>query len=82
VLSYPGLNLADKKLIRSFFNECFIIDLESEIKELTIEIRSRYNIKLPDAIIAATGIRFDLPLFTLDKGFKRISELKKLIIEF
>ena len=29
-----------------------------------------------DAVIAATAIRYDVPLFTLDKGFERISELK------
>ncbi len=29
-----------------------------------------------DAVIAATAIRHDVPLFTLDRGFERISELK------
>ena len=29
-----------------------------------------------DAVIAATAIRYDVPLFTLDRGFERILELK------
>src|SRR5438309_909237 len=61
VLSFPKLTLADKKLIKSFLSECLIIDLEPEIKELTIEIRTKYKIKLPDAAIAATAVRYDLP---------------------
>ena len=29
-----------------------------------------------DTVIAATAIRYDVPLFTLDRGFERIPELK------
>lgn len=38
----------------------------------------RAGLSLPDAdvIIAATAIRHDVPLYTLDKGFDRIPELK------
>ena len=38
----------------------------------------RAGLSLPDAdiIIAATAIRHDVPLYTLDKDFNRIAELK------
>ena len=38
----------------------------------------RSGLSLPDAdiIIAATAIRHEVPLYTLDKGFNRITELK------
>ena len=38
----------------------------------------RAGLSLPDAdvIIAATAIRYDVPLYTLAKGFNRIPELK------
>ncbi len=39
-------------------------------------MRSGNRISVPDAAIAATAIRHDVPLYTLDKGFNRISELK------
>jgi len=32
-------------------------------------------------IAAATAIRFDLPLFTMDKDFKKITGLNSVIIE-
>ena len=52
----------------------------TNIKELTIDIRSKSKIKLPDAVIAATAIYFDLPLFTMDKGFNRIKDLNTVIL--
>ena len=38
----------------------------------------RRGLGLPasDVIIAATAIRYDVPLYTLDKGFDRIPDLK------
>ena len=39
-------------------------------------MRAGNKISVPDAAIAATAIRHDVPLYTLDKGFTRITELK------
>ena len=80
VLSFPNLSLADKIILRNFLSECYIVDIEPSIKELTIDIRSKSKIKLPDAIIAATAIYFDLPLFTMDKGFNKIRNLNAVIL--
>ena len=48
--------------------------------ELTLLLTPMYSftcmkIKLPDAIIAATAIHYNLPLLSADKGFKNISGL-------
>lgn len=80
ILSFPGLTPAAKQLLKSFLSECYIVDIEPNIKELTIDIRSKSKIKLPDAVIAATAIYFDLPLFTMDKGFNKISDLNTVIL--
>jgi predicted nucleic acid-binding protein len=54
-----------------------ILPLNDEIVEKTIEIRRIYKIKLPDALIAATAIVFDLTLVSRnDKDFTQIPELK------
>jgi predicted nucleic acid-binding protein len=58
----------------------YIVDIEPAIKDITISIRSKLKIKLPDAVIAATSIYYDLPLFTMDKGFKRIPDLQAVIL--
>jgi predicted nucleic acid-binding protein len=82
VLSFPNITPSEKTLIKDFLSGCYIIDMEPAIKDITIEIRSKYKVKLPDAIIAATAIYFDLPLFTMDKGFKKIADLQAVILSF
>jgi len=80
VLSFPDLTMKDTLLIKDFLSECYIVDIEPVIKDITIKIRSKFKVKLPDAVIAATAIYFDLPLFTMDKGFKKIDDLQAVIL--
>ncbi len=61
----------------NFVEDGIIIPLDDEIVEKTIEIRRTYKIKLPDALIAATAIVFDLTLISRnDKDFTQIPGLK------
>ena len=61
--------------------DCNEISLTDEIKEKTIEIRKKYKIKLPDALVPASAIVNNLPLITAGKGFNQIEELNlKLIV--
>jgi predicted nucleic acid-binding protein len=80
VLSFPNITVTDSELLKVFLSECYIVDIEPAIKDITIAIRSKFKIKLPDAVIAATAIYFDLPLFTMDKGFKKITDLQAVIL--
>jgi predicted nucleic acid-binding protein len=80
VLSFPNITTKDSELLKGFLSECYIVDIEPAIKDITIHIRSKFKIKLPDAVIAATAIYFDLPLFTMDKGFNRITDLQAVIL--
>jgi len=80
VLSFPHILPKDSELLKSFLSQCYIVDIEPAIKEITIAIRSKLNIKLPDAVIAATAIYHDLPLFTMDKGFRKIPDLQAVIL--
>lgn len=78
--SFPDLTSQDYLLLKNFLAGCFIIDIEAGIKDITIEIRSKFKVKLPDAVIAATALYFDLPLFTMDKGFNRITDLNVVLL--
>ena len=70
------------ELIKKLLAECYIVNFNGEIKETAISIKQKFNIKLPDAIIAASCIYLDLPFFTTDKGFRKISSaLDSVIIE-
>ena len=51
------------------------------IKKTTIGLKQKYNIKIPDAIIASTSIYLEIPLITADKGFKKIQEIDLQLLE-
>ena len=75
VLAYPKISDAEIKDVKTFFSDCTIIELTAPIKERAILIRRTYNLKLPDAIIAASAIEANIPLISADSIFKRITEL-------
>lgn len=50
--------------------------LTPEVAERTIVLREKHSIKVPDAIIAATALTYDLTLITRNASdFKDIQEL-------
>jgi predicted nucleic acid-binding protein len=52
-----------------------IVGLSEEVKQFTIEIRRKYRLKLPDAIVCATAIILDLNLLSNDVQFGKVTEL-------
>ncbi|MFN8300937.1 MAG: type II toxin-antitoxin system VapC family toxin [Saprospiraceae bacterium] len=75
LLGYPGITPQEQERIKSFLNDCLLIDINADIKEKAIAIRQRHNLKLPDAIIAATALHLNLALLSADGVFSRIDEL-------
>lgn len=64
-------------VLLNFINDALVIELEQAIKLKTAEIRKANRIKLPDAIIAATALVYDLELITRNiNDFKNISGIK------
>jgi len=60
-----------------FVPKAIIYQITEEIALATIDIRIKYKIKLPDAIIAATALNQDLTLVTRNaKDFEKVKELK------
>lgn len=76
LLSYPKLKKKDEQQIKNFLAELTIVDLKPEIKELTIELRREFSLKLPDAIIAATALVLKAELLSNDKQFQQLSKLR------
>jgi len=51
--------------------------LSEEIVTLCIQLRQKFSLKVPDAIIAATALHLKLPLITRNiNDFKKVPELK------
>ncbi|MCK4923234.1 MAG: type II toxin-antitoxin system VapC family toxin [Bacteroidales bacterium] len=78
LLSFPGLTKKDISIIERLLSECVIIDINSEIKATTTNLRREFKLKLPDCIIAATSLYLDLPLITADDDFKKVEDLNLL----
>jgi predicted nucleic acid-binding protein len=77
-----GLSKDEIAEINHLLDNCFIAELSPQIKKIVKELIQKYNIKLPDAIIAATALYLDMPLLTADKEFNRLPNLKLILIEF
>ena len=75
LLSWPQLTSENYKVLQQFLQECFIVGLSNDIKEEVIDLRKKFSLKIPDAIIAATAITKNIPLFSADDIFKRIPHL-------
>ena len=81
LLSKPGITNLEKKILRSFLNDCTVYDINSIIKEKVIELKQSTRIKLPDAIIAATALWLNVPLVSADTDMKKIKSLNLISIE-
>jgi len=69
-------NHTNKSFIKAkkFINYSRVINLNDKIVDLVIEIRRKYNIKLPDAVIAATAMNESLILATRNvKDFESLN---------
>lgn len=80
-LSFAGITELDKKLLFEFINEIEVYGLNKDniflINTIT-SLRSKFKIKLPDAIISGTAIHKNLILVTNDKDFSKIPNLQTL----
>ena len=65
----------------SLIKECIVLPLDEAIKDLAILVKRQTNLKTPDAIIAATAIKYRIPLLTADKDFKKVPDLSLLLLE-
>ncbi|WP_373513410.1 type II toxin-antitoxin system VapC family toxin [Persicitalea sp.] len=79
LLCWKAATEKDLAVIHDFINDALVIELERPIKLKTADIRREHKIKLPDAIIAATALIYDLVLMTRNiSDFKNIQELRVL----
>lgn len=81
ILSFPKLTSESESQIRNLLKSCSLIELNTKIKEITIELRKKYKMKLPDAIIAASAYYNNVPLITADKDFQKLEELNIILYE-
>jgi predicted nucleic acid-binding protein len=79
-LLYGALNKKELLNIKKFLENFNIIELNEKISKKATNLIFKYakshNLTIPDALIAATVIESNIPLFTLNlKDFKYIDEI-------
>ncbi len=76
LLGWNAPNAEEALKIVQFVQAAIVLPLNEPVVERTIAIRRQYKIKLPDAIIAATALAYQLALFTRNvSDFKSIEGL-------
>jgi len=81
LLSYKEATPSELNIIRKFLLDCIVTTINTHIKDEAIRLRRKYSLKIPDAIICATALFFNLPLLTSDKKLKNIKELSLVFYE-
>jgi predicted nucleic acid-binding protein len=75
LLSYPLLDESAQSQIEGFLSEITIIGLSESVKKLAIRLRREHQLKLPDAIVAATALSLGAALVTNDTQLLRVPGL-------
>ncbi|MCX8491932.1 MAG: PIN domain-containing protein [Cyclobacteriaceae bacterium] len=65
-LSFKKLSNREERTTHQILGEGIIFQSDSAITSLATGIRLNYGLEVPDAIIAATSIRYNLPLVSVD----------------
>jgi predicted nucleic acid-binding protein len=78
ILSFKGLSLQEDNLIRSTLKTLIEVSLDPTIAEKTIQLRRKYSLKMPDAVILASAWECAAVLITNDKQLSKISEVQVL----
>lgn len=77
LLAWPNAEPEQISILYQFINSVIVWSLDEPVILKAIETRKEYRIKLPDAIIAATALVYNLSLVTRNTDdFKNIKELK------
>ncbi|MGB5710251.1 MAG: type II toxin-antitoxin system VapC family toxin [Waterburya sp.] len=81
LLSYPSIQADEINTVQNFVDDVTVVELKNPIKAQTIALRKKYNLKVPDAIIAATALKLAVPLLTNDKKLLSILEIETYPVE-
>src|SRR3954470_14950662 len=76
LLGWKSITSALEALILDLIKDVHYFDYSHRVKQRTITLRQKHNLKLGDAFIAATALEFDLTLVSADRIFSKIDDLR------
>ena len=81
LLSKKHISKDEDQLITAMLSTCYKVNHTQLLTDITIRLKRENNIKLPDAVIAATSLMLQLPLISADKGFTKIKGLNFILLD-
>ncbi len=80
-LYYGAINKRELNKIKKFLKSFNLLVINEDISKIALDLIERYSkshgLEIPDALIAATSIYYDIPLLTYNiKDFRYIEDLK------
>lgn len=81
LLSFHGLDDAQKSWLNVFLSDIGIIELDGLVKEHTVRLRREHRLRLPDAIIAASAQVRDATLLTNDRRLLSLTAVRSQKLE-
>ncbi len=80
LLAYPAITPEEEARIRAFLHGVRIIDLTGRVKAATVDLRRRFRLRLPDAIVVASALTLDATLLTNDQQLRNLSEVRSQVL--
>jgi len=79
LLVWKKASIEQIEILENFISISFVFGLNEDIILKSIEIRKKYGLKLPDAIIAATAVVNNLTLITRNvHDFEKVVQLRQV----
>ncbi|MBP6698407.1 MAG: PIN domain-containing protein [Flavobacteriales bacterium] len=69
---YHGSDMGHLGQVQRFLDRCALEEIHRSIQDRAVDLRLRYRLRLPDAVIATTAVHLGIPLITADKIFSRL----------
>ena len=74
VMSLKSLTKQELSKIEIFLDNFITISIESSIAKLAAELRRTYGVGLPDALIIASAMKYNIPIATRDKKMHSVED--------
>lgn len=72
LLGFPGLTSDEEQAVRRLLAHFVVLPVDAAVEERAISLRRAGQLRLPDAIVAATALASGATLLTLDERMARV----------
>jgi predicted nucleic acid-binding protein len=76
LLSFQNTTSRQQEIIEEIIHNTTVIQSNDYIIEVAIQLRKKYKLKTPDAIVLATSVFLEMPLLTADARLFKIKEIE------